>query len=548
MKVYIKAVVSIENLKTQFGEGINDDMFARLVNVDPTADYDSNRGGKYCPWIFRKYKEGSLTEDDFQNLTDALEHFSKYSKKYQHTDLGQYRTVEEFLQDAEDVANRPLTEKEIAKENKKRSHHTSDVDKEFIVEDDEWEVWRPLTKAGSMALASLGGEKARWCTANDGSDYYWNRYTSQGPLYIFINKADPTEKYQTHFETDSYMYNKYDRPQGETFFYNFCKEHPIIGDYFKVQVVDGLYLRAGHIVRYDKDATVIKIPEGVTELNPRLSFPNGLEELYLPDSITELRPGAFDYQHNLKYVKLPNTLTKLPSDVFSVCENLERIEIPDSVVSYGRHAFYGCVKLKSIKNSSSLERIGEECFKGCRALEDFKLPESLTYLGSRCFVNSSITDISLPDSVTTLRGTFNCDQEISTVDLNNVTEILADTFRESTIDEIDLTKVKRIGASAFRGCPNLSTITLSPGVLVGSNAFADCPNLTKINVPKDCELRYKVFDNCPNLTVTWQKEDEDYEFEDIKLLVCDESCIQLIEANRGIVKIKTRQGKVYDIS
>ena len=108
---------------------------------------------------------------------------------------------------------------------------SSDGDKEFIVETPEWEVWKPLTWEGSIELARVGGSKARWATAYEGNDHYWNAYTKRGPLYIFINKNDPSQKRQLHIETNSW-YDENDRSLGMPAFDKFCEESPEVAEYF----------------------------------------------------------------------------------------------------------------------------------------------------------------------------------------------------------------------------------------------------------------------------------------------------------------------------
>jgi len=228
MKRYIRSAVSVENLKTQFAKEIPEDVFTELIELDPTSNYSSGKGGKYCPWILKQYNAGNITESDYDNLKDALDLFSKQYKRYPNPDIGAYKTFEDFLAATHAVGNRELTEKEKAKLLKKQAHHASDDDKKFLVSEDNWEVWQPLTYAGSISLARDGGKKASWCTAYEGNDHYWKRYTSQGPLFIFLNKSDPSEKYQLHLQTDSW-YDIDDRSQGMPAFYDFCAQHPVIG-------------------------------------------------------------------------------------------------------------------------------------------------------------------------------------------------------------------------------------------------------------------------------------------------------------------------------
>jgi hypothetical protein len=221
--------------------------------------------------------------------------------------------------------------------------------------------------------------------------------------------------------------------------------------------------------------------------------------------------------------------------------------IPDSVKSYGESAFSGCSKLKTLINSNQLKEVGNRCFEGCSSLEDFELPDSVTSLGNRCFEGVGFTEVTIPAGITKLGGTFEEDSTIQTVNLKNVSIIGAKAFLKSSIANIDLSNVDKMGSSAFRMCNNLTSVHLKEGAHLESSAFADNPNLTNINVPVGCSLGFVVFNDCPNLTVRWEAEDKPYEFDNIKQLECDASCTQLIDANKGFVKIKTFQGDVYEV-
>lgn len=546
MKVYVSAVVSIENLKTQFAPDMDGRKFEELIEIDPTADFQKNKGGKYCPWIFRQEKKGNLTQGDYVNLKDALGYFLQNYKKYPKSDIGQYKTVQEFLEDTETVGNRELTDKEKAKLLKKQAHHAGDSDKKFLVEDGDWEVWQPLTHAGSISLARTGGEKATWCTAYEGDDYYWKSYSRRGPLYIFINTKDPKEKYQLHFESNSW-YDIEDVSKGMNKFYEFCAEHPDIGDFFKVESKGGVQYRAGSLIGYDDAATEIIIPDGMTNL-PSMRFPTGVQRLVIPDSIHELNQGQFQSLSELVSIRLPNGITEIPQLAFSRCSALESIEIPDSVLAYGSSAFADCVKLKTIKHSSSVTHIYDNCFMNCKNLET-SLPDSVTYIGTNVFNGIDMASVRIPAGVSKISKASFQNSDIPDIDLNNVTIIGANAFRGSSVENINLSKVIQIGSSSFRGCHSLKHIEFNPeGVAVGPYAFADNEFTDSVVIHPTTQLGLAVFDDCPNVTIKWNKEDEDYEFYNIKLLIFDETkCPKLLKANQGYVPIETTSGKKYEV-
>ena len=507
MKKYVRAAVSIANLKEQLAKDMDETTFHQLIDLDPSADYDKNRGGKYCPWIFRQYNKGNLPETQYTNLKDALGFFLQNYKKYPKSDLGQYKTVDDFLTDTEAVGNRELTDKEKAKLLKKQAHHASDADKKFCVEDGTWEVWTPLTYPGSISLARVGGTKASWCTAYEGDDYYYNRYTRQGPLYIFINTADYNQKYQLHFESNSW-YDINDSSRGMDRFYQFCDEHPAIKEYFNIESVNGMLYRQDKFLGFDDNAKEISIPADfdVTNLRYKYNLPNGVETVYFPDGPTSLPEGVLANKPNLTTVRLPETLRQIPSRCFTGSSALTTVYVPDSVKYIGTSVFFNCDDLvaEGIRIPSSMPKIPNELFKG------------------------------IP---------------LDSVDLNGITKIGAGAFRGSTIKNIDLTGVTNIGAGAFRSCNDLTSVEFNAdGVKVGSHAFADSSMGGLITILDGVDLGIGVFDNCPNLTIEWDKADEEYEFDNIKLLICSEkSCPKLIAANKGYVPIETREGNKYEM-
>jgi len=343
MKVYIRAALTVKQLETQNGVGLTKPVLKQIIEIDPTSNYDEGKGGKYCPWLIKQHKLGNLTPDDYTNVKDALELFSKDFRHYPNSDINQYKTVEQFLSDTNAVANRELTDREKEKLHGKQAHQAGDDDKEFLVADGDWEVWTPKTYTGSIALARMGGGgQADWCTAWTRSDNYYKSYTARGPLYIFLNKGNTGEKYQLHFQSDSW-YDARDRSLGMDAFYDFIAKYPKFKEFFKVKSEGGVLSRAGSIIKYDPEATVIDVPAGMEKL-PNFKFPDKCKVVNLPDSITEIPPKCFE---NCKVETVTfNNVTAIKAGAFRG-SSIKNIDL-SGVTHIGSSAFRDCKKLQSI--------------------------------------------------------------------------------------------------------------------------------------------------------------------------------------------------------
>lgn len=110
-------------------------------------------------------------------------------------DIYSIKTLQEFLEVVE--AAKPAWEQySQAKADKDASLGTNKIH-----EDEEWEVYVPENKGAACRL----GKNTDWCTAAPGLDYYSYYHKENDPLFIFISKKDPSEKYQFSYGSDQFM-------------------------------------------------------------------------------------------------------------------------------------------------------------------------------------------------------------------------------------------------------------------------------------------------------------------------------------------------------
>jgi hypothetical protein len=146
---------------------------------------------------------------------------------------------------------------------------------------------------------------------------------------------------------------------------------------YQVKSVDAEQVQLG---KYSGTDTVVAIPDmigkkKVTILSGTFDGYAQLQEVQLPDTITEISRGAFYGCTQLQEVTLPKKLKTLGGSAFGNCTSLIQIEIPKSVAVLGAGAFENCVQLHKITLSPKIKKIPMNAFAGCTALTEITLPE-----------------------------------------------------------------------------------------------------------------------------------------------------------------------------
>ena len=127
-----------------------------------------------------------------------------------------------------------------------------------------------------------------------------------------------------------------------------------------------------------------KLPNGFTRIGYR-AFENCrmLQEFTIPASVTEIDDSAFDNCRSLSAVHFGGSTEEQADDpaasqcalqrignwAFYNCHQLQELNIPEGVTEIGNAAFYGCTYLEDLVLPSSLQTIGDNCFSLCSKLE-----------------------------------------------------------------------------------------------------------------------------------------------------------------------------------
>ena len=139
-----------------------------------------------------------------------------------------------------------------------------------------------------------------------------------------------------------------------------------------------------------------------------------IEEIVLPDGITEIGSGAFSRCIKLRKINMPKSLKILGSGDYDPCD--------DWYASwYGTVGVFAGCDMKEIKLPSSLEIIGEYAFSYC-PFETVVLPDSVKTIEANAFYEAdAIKSLTVPKSVEFIgEGNFGTVDRYYTVDLETV--------------------------------------------------------------------------------------------------------------------------------
>lgn len=174
-------------------------------------------------------------------------------------------------------------------------------------------------------------------------------------------------------------------------------------------------------------------------------------------------------------------------------DQIRKIVVEAGVTSIGNDAFTKRDSVTSVSLPESLRTIGSGAFNDCSSLTEINIPDGLTSIGKYAFYNTAISDLPLPDSITSLEGN-------SLFGLRNVHELAIPSG------------VKELEPAAIGHDDVLTSVYLPSSLTsIDEGNFYDCPALTdlyyegseddwnrinnQVGVPDGCQIH---FNSTPN--------------------------------------------------
>ena len=251
----------------------------------------------------------------------------------------------------------------------------------------------------------------------------------------------------------------------------------------------------------------LKLPEGLKSIgeNAFEACTNMGANLYLPSTLESIGSNAFKGDYNIQYIVLESpTAPMLGENVFAGCDYLYDIDLNTHGTRQEMQQWQAYVDALGLpcRVWRAQDPTAQSPEKGAYQYENRVLTE---YTGTKTRIHPHLT-VSKEPVVGLGDGVFKDSQTIeyfSVAHNDEFTTIGAESFMNSSLREVDLfDSVTTIGARAFANCAQLETLTLPDSLTtIGEGALDGLTGLKKLVIKCDPALiPAGAFANMPNLS------------------------------------------------
>lgn len=276
----------------------------------------------------------------------------------------------------------------------------------------------------------------------------------------------------------------------------------------------------------NKKMKKVKLSSKITEI-PKKTFYNTpkLKKIVMKEGITTIGSNAF-YKSGIEQVVIPNSVTDIKKKAFSNAENLKEIKLSDAMKSIKEKTFEDCINLKTIIFGKKIAVIGENAFEKCQSLTTVNIPGSVKNIEYEAFKNAGCEKVTIGE------GVRNIDYWAFT--------------KCKKLKEISISSsVTTLQTNALANCPLLSTITVSsanPKYMVIDNCLVGKDSLTLLVVPGAKAGTFTIPDRIEKISpeawrgckkITNFNVGKDTKFKVIDGFLCDATGTELLAAPQG---------------
>ncbi len=298
--------------------------------------------------------------------------------------------------------------------------------------------------------------------------------------------------------------------------------------------------------------TSIDIPNGITKLEPFFLHCAPIQQVTIPESVTEICNDAFGDCQNLQSVYIPGNINSIDPNAFAgaykpitlwgndnsylmqyandnslqnennviVCRlgfniagdvlngytgNDINVQVPTymQLDSIGDAAFKNNTTVESISIASGIYNIGSECFSGCTSLNSLLIPDDVDCVGENAFYG--IPNLTIYCNEGSYIEGYCIENNINVNTDYDISDGVLNAYNGTATNLVIPSNwfITSIGSYAFDSNTSITSVTIPEGVReIGSSAFGGCSALTTVVLPasNNIKLSAVAFADCINLT------------------------------------------------
>ena len=147
----------------------------------------------------------------------------------------------------------------------------------------------------------------------------------------------------------------------------------------------GQHSNTGHTALYINNVRVddLVIPDDITEIRPNAFNFICFDSVTIPSQVTKIGQNAF-YFSDIKSLTLSEGLEEISDAAFYYTDDFDKLTLPSTLKKIGRFAFCN-TKISLLTIPDSVEYLGNNAFASCNKLLVVNLGKGLCYVGSQVF-------------------------------------------------------------------------------------------------------------------------------------------------------------------
>ena len=228
----------------------------------------------------------------------------------------------------------------------------------------------------------------------------------------------------------------------------------------------------------------VSLPSTLQAIGQRaFTYCGSLEELIIPEGITEIPIEMANYTTSLKTLKLPSTIKTIGQQAFRSSNLSNGIIVPEGCTEIVKYAFRGC-SATYVELPSTLETVGEHAFAENQALTTLysKAPMIGDYMFKDCF---NLEFVTLENTKVIKKQAFN----MTSPNIAKISELVLPegltTIGEYAFVRLSITELvtpstlSTVDKYAFAYCKSLKKVVVL-GPVMGETMFQNCTNMNEL--------------------------------------------------------------------